>query len=152
MLDGATRGTYVLLARADTSAGLLLGIASTNVANDSVHDVRISLRQPGTIEGRLVIEGAAGPDPAALRLTATQTLLTPSPLYPIAEVTPDADGRFTIPELLGEFTLTVRGLPSGWRVRRVSRSGTALPDNRLTVLPGERVTAIEVAIASSATR
>jgi hypothetical protein len=67
-------------------------------------------------------------------------------------VTPDADGRFTIPELLGEFTLTVRGLPSGWRVRRVSRSGTALPDNRLTVLPGERVTAIEVAIASSATR
>jgi hypothetical protein len=150
-VEGAARGTYVLLARADTSAGPLMGIASTNVANDSVHDVRITLRQPGTIEGRVVVEGS-GPDPAALRLTATQTLLTPSPLYPVADVAPDADGRFSIPQLLGEFTLTVRGLPSGWRVRRVTRGGTAVPDNRLTVLPGERVTAIELAIASSSTR
>jgi len=150
-VEGASRGTYVLLARADTSKGPLIGIAATDVFNDSVQDVRVTLRQPGTIEGRLVIEGAAGPDPAALRLTPTQTLLTLSPLYPVAEATPDASGRFTMPQLLGEFTITVRGLPPGWRVRRVTRTGATLPDNQVTVLPGERVNGIEVVIASSTT-
>jgi hypothetical protein len=75
-VEGASRGTYVLLARADTPAGPLMGVASTNVANDSVQDVRITLRHPGTVEGRVVIRGAAGPDLATLRVTATQTLLT----------------------------------------------------------------------------
>lgn len=150
-IEGASRGTYALLARADTKAGPLMGIASTNVANDSVQDVRITLRQPGTIEGRVVIEGATGPDPAALRLTPTQTLLTLSPLYPVADVAPDSNGRFVIPQLLGEFTIAVQGLPSGWRVRRVTRAGVALPEYHLTVLPGERVTGIEVVVASSTT-
>ena len=79
--------------------------------NDSVQDVRVTLRQPGTIEGRLVIEGAGGPDPASLLLTPMQTLLTLSPLYPVAEATPDGGGRFTMTQLLGEFTISVRGLP-----------------------------------------
>jgi len=150
-VEGASRGTYVLLARADTSNGPLLGIAATDVSNDSVQDVRVALRQPGTIEGRLVIEGAAGPDPATLRLSPTQMLLTLSPLYPVAEATPDGSGRFTMTQLLGEFTITVHGLPPGWRVRRVTRAGALLTDNHVTVLPGERVTGIEVVIASSAT-
>jgi hypothetical protein len=150
-VEGASRGTYVLLARADTSTGPLIGLAATDVFNDSVQDVRVTLRQPGTIEGRLVIEGATGPDPATLRVTPTQTLLTLSPLYPVVEATPDGSGRFAMPQLLGEFTIAVRGLPPGWRVRRVARSGVALPDNHVTVLPGERVNGIEVVIASSAT-
>lgn len=150
-VEGASRGTYVLLARADTNAGPLLGIASTNVTNDSVVDVRITLRQPGTIEGRVVIEGTAGPNPASLRLTPTQTLLTLSPLYPVADVAPDTSGRFTLPQLLGEFAVTVHGAPPGWRVRRVTRAGVALPDNHVTVQAGERVTGVEVVIASSAT-
>jgi hypothetical protein len=150
-VEGVSRGTYVLLARADTSNGPLLGIAATDVFNDSVQDLRLTLRQPGTIEGRLVIEGAAGPDPATLRLTPMQMLLTLSPVYPVVEATPDASGRFTLTQLLGEFTMTVRGLPPGWRVRRVTRSGAVLTDNSVTVLPGERVTGIEVVMASSAT-
>ena len=150
-LEGTSRGTYVLLARADTPKGPLIGIASTDVSNDSVQDVRIALRQPGTIEGRVVIEGAAGPDPATLRLTPVQMLLTLSPLYPVVEAAPDASGRFTMTPLLGEFTISVRGLPPGWRVRRVTRGSAALPDNQVTVLPGEQVNGIEVVIASSAT-
>lgn len=150
-VEGASRGTYVLLARADTSKGPLIGIAATDVFNDSVQDVRVTLRQPGSIEGRLVIEGAAGPDPATLLLTPTQTLLTLSPLYPVAQATPDASGRFTMTQLLGEFTISVRGLPPGWRVRRVTRSGAPLPDNQVTVLPGERVSGLDVVIASSTT-
>ena len=148
-VEGASRGTYVLLARAETSNGPLIGIATTEVFNDSVQDVRIALRQPGTIEGRLVIEGA-GPDPATLRVTPTQSLLTLSPLYPVEEAAADSTGRFTVPQLLGEFTIEVRGLPPGWRVRRVMRAGAPLTDNQITVTPGERVTGIEVMISSSA--
>lgn len=149
-VEGASRGTYVLLARAETLNGPLIGIVSTDVSNDSVHDVRIALRQPGVLEGRVVIEGASGPDPATLRLTPTQSLLTLSPLYPVEDVIPDSSGRFTMPQLLGEFTIAVRGLPPGWRVRRITRAGAALTDNRVTVISGERVTGIEVMISSSA--
>lgn len=147
-LEGASRGTYVLLARAETPNGLLMGIAATNVANDSVHDVRLALREPGTIEGRLVIEGSGGPDPSTLRLTPVQALLTPSPRYPVADATPDSTGRFTMPHLLGEFTIVVNGLPPGWQVRRVTRGGAALPEDQITVAGGERVTGIEVVVSN----
>lgn len=149
-VEGASHGTYVLLARGESSKGPLVGIAATDVSNDSVLDVRITLRQPGSIEGRVVIEGAAGPDPSALRLIPTQTLLTVSPLYPVVEATPDPNGRFTLPDLLGEFAIAVRGLPPGWRIRRVTRAGALLPDNQVTVHPAERVTGVEVVITSSA--
>jgi hypothetical protein len=147
-IEGASRGTYVLLARAETADGPLMGIAATNVANDSVHDVQLTLRMPGSIEGRVVVEGTGGPDPATLRLTATHALLTTSPLYPSPDTTPDSTGRFTMTDLIGEFTFAVQGLPPGWRSRRVTRGGAALPDNRVTVMPGERVAGIEVVVTN----
>ncbi len=147
-IDGASRGTYVLLARADSSTGPLMGIAATNVVNDSVHDVRLTLRKPGQVEGRLVVEGTAGPDPSTLRLTPVQALLMLSPLYPVADATPDSTGRFTMPHLLGTFTIAVNGLPPGWRVRRVTRGGVTLADHRITVMGGERVTGIEVLVGN----
>jgi hypothetical protein len=145
-VEGASRGTYVLLARAETTTGPLLGIAATDVSNDSVLDVRLTLRRPGTIEGRVVSEGASGPNPTSLRLIPTQALLTLSPIYPVSEATPDSTGGFTMPQLLGEFTIAVRGLPPGWRVRRVTRGGAPLPDNRVTVLPEERAAGVDVVI------
>ena len=148
-ITGASRGTYVLLARADAPGGPLMGIAATDVANDSVQDVRLILRKPGTIEGRVVIEGTGGPDPSSVRLTPTHTLLTPSPLYLPSEATPDGTGRFTMPHLLGEFTIAVNGLPPGWRVRRVTRTGSTLPESRVAVRAEERVTGIEIYIASA---
>ena len=60
-VEGASRGTYVLLARADTPNGPLIGIAATDVTNDSVQDVRLTLRPPGSIEGRIVVEGNRQP-------------------------------------------------------------------------------------------
>jgi len=147
-VEGVSRGTYVLLAHAETAKGPLMGLASTNVANDAVHDVQLTLRQPGSIEGRVVVEGAGGPDPASLRVVPTQTLLTVSPLFPAMEAVPESSGRFALPHLVGEFTIAVPDLPKGWRVRRVTRGGTPLPENRVSVMPGERVTAIDVVISS----
>jgi hypothetical protein len=74
--------------------------------------------------------------------------LTLSALYPVADATPDNSGRFTMPHLLGEYTITIHGLPPGWRVRRVLRAGAAVPDNHVTVLAGERVTEVDVVIGS----
>ena len=148
-VEGASRGTYVLLARAETPTGPLMGIAATDVNNDSVQDVRLTLRSPGSIEGRIAIEGAGSPDLSSLRLTPTQTLLTLSPLYPVAEATPDSSGRFSMSHLLGEYTIAVQGLPPGWRVRRVLRAGAALPENHVTVLAGERVSGISVIIGAA---
>ncbi len=146
-VEGASRGTYVLLARGETDKGPLVGIAATDVSNDSVHDVRLILQPPGSIEGRVVVEGKDA-SPTSLRLTAAQQLLKLSPLYPVEEAAVDAANSFTLPHLLGDYTITVSGLPSGWRIRRVTRSGTALPNNRVTVRSGDRVTGIEVLIGS----
>jgi hypothetical protein len=145
-IEGASRGTYVLLARGETHTGPLVGVAATDVFNDSVHDVRLALRSPGAIEGRLILEGGAPPDVGNLRITATQKLLTLSPLYPPDEAALNSAGQFTLPNLLGEYTLTVAGLPAGWRIRRVTRTGAALPDQRIAVPAGERVTGIEVVV------
>lgn len=147
-VEGASRGRYVLLARGETRKGPLIGIVSTDVANDSVHDVRLILRQPGSIEGRVVVEGRAGADVPGLRLTATHAMLKLSPLYPVEESALDAANRFTLSNLLGEYTLSANGLPSGWRVRRITRGGAALSGNRISVLPGERVTDIEVIVGN----
>jgi hypothetical protein len=147
-IEGASRGTYVLLARAESTKGPLLGIAVTEVTDDSVQDVRLSLRAPGTIEGRVVVEAPSGPDLSTLRISPNQTLLRLSPLYPVEDAAVDANGRFRVSNVVGEYALTLHGLPPGWRIRRVTRTGNSLADNRVSVAPGERVTGIEVVIGN----
>jgi len=75
-------------------------------------------------------------------------MLKLSPLYPVEESALDAINRFTLSNLLGEYTLSASGLPPGWRVRRITRGGAVLPGNRILVLPGERVTGIEVIVGN----
>jgi hypothetical protein len=150
-IEGASQGTYVLFARAETASGPLIGIASTDVSLGTVEDVRVMLRQPGTIAGRLVIDSAGKGQLTAFRVAPVQTLLTLSPLYPAADAAVAEDGRFELPQLAGEYTLEVRGLPSGWRVKRVSRDGATVPANRVVVGAGERVTGIEVVIGAGST-
>jgi hypothetical protein len=149
-INGAAQGTYVLYARGETPAGPLLGIASTDVAVGPVEDVRIMLRPPGVIDGRLVIEGPAPPS-STIRLSPVQTLLTLSPLYPADDVTVGSDGRFELKHLIGEYTIRLHDLPPGWRIVRITRNGAALAGNRIVVAPGERVTGVEVLIGTGST-
>ena len=150
-IDGASQGTYVLLARGETAAGPLIGIASTDVSLGPVEDVRVLLRRPGTLEGRVVIDSAGKTPLTALRVTPVQTLLTLSPLYPADDVDVGEDGRFELQHLAGEYAIDVRGLPTGWRVKRIVRNGAPVTGNRVVVGAGERVTGIEVVVGAGPT-
>jgi hypothetical protein len=78
-------------------------------------------------------------------------LLTLSPLYPVDDVMVGADGRFELKHLIGEYTIEVHDLPPGWRIKRITRSGTTLAGNRIAVAPGEHVTGVEVLIGTGST-
>jgi hypothetical protein len=150
-IEGVSQGTYVLLVRGETAAGPLIGISSTDVTLGPVEDVRVMLRTPGAIEGRLVIDSAATNALSSFRVAAVQTLLTLSPLYPVEDAAVGEDGRFSLPHLAGEYTIEVQGLPGGWRVKRIVRNGATLTGNRLVVASGERVTGVEVVIGIGST-
>ena len=150
-IEGASQGTYVLYARGETAAGPLIGIASTDVSLGQVDDVRVMLRRPGTIEGRLVIDSAGSTPLSSFRITPVQTLLKLSPIYPGEDAAVGEDGRFHLLDLAGEYSLDVSGLPSGWRVKRVLRNGAALTANRIVVAAGEHLTGIEVVIGAGST-
>jgi hypothetical protein len=152
-IDGAAQGTYVLLVRAETPVGPLVGIAATDVSVGPVEDVRVMLRTPGSMEGRIVIDATAAkasPSPT-LRVSPRQLLVELSPLYPVEETAVADDGRFTLRELGGEYAIVVHGLPDGWRVKRVQHNGAPLPGNRIVVPPGERVTGVEVVVGVGTT-
>lgn len=150
-IEGVAEGTYVLLARGETASGPLIGIASTDVALGSVEDVRLALRRPGAIAGRIVVEGAGTTPFADLHVSPVQMLLKLSPLYPVEAASVSEDGRFEIPHLGGEYTIDVEGLPRGWRIRRTLRNGALVPDNRIIVPLGERVTSVDIVIGNGAT-
>jgi hypothetical protein len=150
-VEGVAQGTYVLLARGETRDGPLLGLVSTDVALGSVEDVRIPLRTPGTLEGRVVIEGTGKASLAGLRIIPAHALLTLSPVYPADDAVVGDDGRFQLPHLLGEYTFAVQGLPAGWRVRRVTRGGKPATGDRVSVGGGERVTGVEIVVGMGST-
>jgi hypothetical protein len=150
-LEGIAQGTYALLARADTSSGALLGLASTDVTLGPVEDVRLTLRTPGSIEGRVVIEGGAKLPLNTLRISPAHALLTLSPVYPVEDSAVSDDGRFTLPHLLGEYSLDVRGLPAGWRVRRVLRAGQPALNNHIFVTAADRAADVEIVVGTGST-
>ena len=150
-IEGVAQGTYVLLARGETGSGPLIGLVSTDVSLGSVEDIRLTLGPPGALEGRLVIDGTAKTPFSGLRVTPVHGLLTLSPVYPVEDGIVAEDGRFQLPHLVGEYSLEVRGLPPGWRVRRVMRGGQATANNRITVGLGERVTGVEIVVGTGST-
>jgi hypothetical protein len=145
-IDGAPPGTMVLLARADSDAGPLIGMVSTDVSVASVEDVRIVLDRPGNVEGRVVLRRPPPAGHAVSRVTLTHTLLRVSPLYPAEESAVDGEGRFRIPSARGEYEFLIDGLPAGWRVIEVRRNGRVLPAGRVSVGPGETVREIELVV------
>jgi hypothetical protein len=150
-IEGVAQGPLVMLARAETDRGTYMGVASTVISVESVQDVRIAMHRPGRIDGVVVFERDFPQGAAGLIITPVQTLLKLSTLYPLQEVRLEPDRRFQIPDALGTYTFDIQGLPQGWRVKRVRRSGRPTPDNRIVVGAGEVVTDVEVFVGPGST-
>ena len=151
-IEGVPAGTLVLLGRAESADGLLMGLASTEVTLGAIEDVRLVLGRPGRIEGRIAPERGALPPGVRPSVTLVQALLTSSALYPAEDAVADADGSFRIDNVIGQFRIDVHGLPPGWLVTRVLRDGHPLPDRRLTVSGGDRIGTLEIKVASQDAR
>jgi hypothetical protein len=146
LIEGVPSGTLVLLGRAETAAGPLMGLASTDVTG-SIEDVRLRLGPAGRVEGRIAPESGALPPGVRPRVVLVQTLLTSSALYPDEAATASADGSFRIDKVVGHFRIDVRDLPDGWTVTRILHDGRPLADRRLTVPVGARIGALEIRVA-----
>jgi hypothetical protein len=149
-IEAAAAGAMVMLARADTADGPLMGMAATDVSVAPVEEVRITLERPGSLEGRLVFERPLPAGRRASRVVLIHTLLRVSPLYPVEDAAVDPDGRFRVPSARGEYAFRVDGLPAGWGVARVRRNGRDAAGGRVIVGPGETLAGIEVVVAPGA--
>ena len=143
-IEGLAAGTLVLLARAESSAGPLAGLVATEVGPFPVEEVRLPLKTPGSVSGRVVFTSTPSDPPGPVRLV--HTLLDLSPLYPGAESPLAPDGSFAIPHALGIYALAVDNLPPGWRVVSLSRDGRRFSAGEITVGPGEAISGLEVMV------
>lgn len=150
-IEGVAQGPFVMLARAVTARGVYMGLAATMISVESVQDVRISMRRPGRVEGRVILEQPLPGGTTDLRISPVHTLLRLSALYPVQDAPLARDGSFQIPELLGTYTFDVQGLPQGWTVKRVHRAGQPAPDKRIVVGGEETVRAVEVFVGPGST-
>jgi hypothetical protein len=144
-IDGAPPGPMVLLARADSNAGPLIGMSSTHVSVGHIDDIRITLEPPGSAAGRVTFT-AALPAGTEARVRLVHALLRVSPLYPAEEAVVGPDGRFRVEQARGHYTVTVTGVPDGWRVQRVRRAGRELAGGRVIVGPAETVSELELVV------
>jgi hypothetical protein len=144
-IGGVAQGPLVLLARAETDSGVHMGIASTIISVEPVQDVRIVMRRPGRIQGRVVFERMP-PDGTRVRITPVQTLLQLSALYPVQDSAVASDGRFECRDVIGAYTFELQGLPPGWTVRRVQRGGRPVAESGIVVTGEETVTDVEVIV------
>nr|AQQ74788.1 hypothetical protein [uncultured bacterium] len=139
-ITGVPPGTVVLLARADSNRGPLVGAVSTQVNVDEIDDIELRLETPGRIEGRIVYDLRVPPQQRATHVTLKQRLLPVSALYPVPEGAVGADGTFRIDGLLGDYEFEVEGL----RVVRVRQHGREIPGGRIRVAPGVTLSGLEV--------
>jgi hypothetical protein len=139
-IENVPPGTMVMLARADTDAGPLIGLASTEVSVAGVEEVAILLEPPGSIDGRIAFERPLPAGVTVSRVVLTHALLQVSSIYPAEAGTVDATGRFRIDSARGVYSVGVDGLPPGWAVRRVRQGGRNVARDRVTVGPGATAT------------
>lgn len=142
-LDRVAPGSIVLRARGDSPDGPLVGVAAAVLAVESTQDLRIEMREPGRVRGRIVAPGGALP--AGLRVSLVPTLLRPSALYPAEEAPVDASGAFEARGTIGEHEVRVIGLPAGWGLRSMRPRSGGNPA-LLWLNPGDRLAEITVEI------
>jgi hypothetical protein len=116
------------------------------VSDNSVDGIQLVIDGPGAIGGRVVYEGNVPASSRAASIVAVQKLVKVSPLFPVPESRVDDLGRFALRGALGEYEFALAGLGRGLGIRRVTRSGVALPQNRVAVALGEIVDEVEIVV------
>ncbi len=147
-IEGVPPGPMVMLARADSDAGPLVGMSSTDISVAAVEDVRIDLGRPGSIEGRIVLPRAPPAGFSGAQVVLVHSLLRVSPLYPVESGAIGPDGRFRIASARGVYTFALEGAPDGWRITRLRRAGREV--SAVTVGPAETVTGVELEVGPGA--
>lgn len=145
-VDGVAPGSVVLMVTADSDRGPLMGLASTDVRTGNVEDLAIALVAPGSVEGRVMLAPDIPASARPVRIALVPKLLNVSRLYPAPGASLDTDGRFHLTSALGQYEVTIPGLPPGYRVA-VSHRGRALPGNRIGIGAAEIVTDLLVTIS-----
>jgi hypothetical protein len=145
-INGVPTGLVMLMARADSNRGPLAGVISTEVHVGGVDDVELTLRVPGTVEGRIIYEGNVPASSRPSRVALKQRLLPVSPLYPVPESAIGANGAFQIRHALGMYDVELPDLPAGFRIVRVTQHGRALPESRVHVAAGETIDSLEIVV------
>jgi hypothetical protein len=117
-IDPAPPGTLVLRAHATLGDRVLTGLAATTVASSPVEDIRIIVRPPVAVAGRVrPVAGVALP--AGLFVALVPQAIEPSVLYPPVAAPVDAEGRFTVQGDAAPLRIVVSGLPEAG-ARRVA--------------------------------
>ena len=147
-IDAVAPGTVVLMASADSNRGLLMAVVSTDVRADNVEDVIVTLVPPARVEGRVAFPSDLPASSRPKTISLVPSLLNVSALYAIPEAPIAEDGTFAVPNVLGEYEITMPGLTERLRVQSVSRGSAALPGNRIGVAAGEVVDRIVVTVGS----
>ena len=144
-MSGVSPGPVVLRVRADGPSGPLIGLASTELAIESVQDLRVVVRDPGRVRVRVRAPGGTAL-PESVRLSLVPTILRPSALYPPEPVAPDAEGRFELAGGPGEHDIRVEGVTLNWCVRRVEREFVTNGPPAVWLTPGGTVEDVLVEI------
>jgi hypothetical protein len=137
---GLEPAPVTLLARGDTDDGPVVGLLTVALA-EGPNDVDVVVGTPGTISGRVVMEGGIA---AGARLALVRTGFQPlgEPDRPI-ELAPN--GSFEAAQLIGEYRVRVDE-PRGWTVTSIRRRGIRRAQHSLTVGNGEEIDGVEILI------
>lgn len=102
------------------------GVLSVSIEDDNAEGLLLMLRDPATVEGRIVFEDAPAQAPAFANLAITARpadLDRPfnAPWTPPARVS--ADHTFRLTDLFGSARVMVDGVPRGWAVKSIRYRG-----------------------------
>jgi protocatechuate 3,4-dioxygenase beta subunit len=140
----AATGRNVSLSRV---ANAEMGLVAVAVDGEDIEGLSLALRATGRVAGTVRLDGTARPV-ARVTVTAFPADAAALHLGPTTSTT-DAEGRFEIGGIVGDFVLRVSGLPPGVALARVEHAAADVTDSGVRVEPKARVSDVEVVLTTT---
>jgi hypothetical protein len=136
-------GPVTLMVRGETDEGPVVALLTTAVV-DGPNEVDVLVGKPGTIEGRVSMEGGAPLTTVTARLALVRSGFQPlGESDQIINIAPD--GWFEAGDLVGEYLLRIDE-PARWTVKSVRRRGMRVANDRLLVGNGDTLDDVEIIV------